>query len=229
MIRLAVLDMAGTTVTDGGAVEAAFCEALADVGVREDDPALVHHLERVRTTMGMSKIVVFGQLLEEAALAHRANDAFEDAYTRRVRAGQVTAIPGAEETIVSLRRSGVKVCLTTGFSPATQAALVDRLGWTDLVDLALAPGKTCRGRPHPDLLLTALMALEIDDVREVAVAGDTVNDLVAGHRAGATVLAGVLTGAHDRAQLAAAPHTHLLASVTGLPEVLEIADAGLVT
>lgn len=64
---------------------------------------------------------------------------------------------------------------------------------------------------------------------EVAVAGDTVNDLVAGRRAGATDLAGVLTGAHDRAQWAAAPHTHLLVSVTGLPEVLEGVDARLVT
>ncbi|CAN5252473.1 phosphonatase-like hydrolase [soil metagenome] len=221
MIRLAVLDMAGTTVTDGGAVEAAFFEALAEVGVSEDDPALVHYLERVQATMGMSKIVVFRHLFEGAELAHRANAAFENAYSRRVGTGQVTAIPGAEESIVRLRRQGVRVCLVTGFSPATQTALIDHLGWADLVDLALAPGKTCRGRPHPDLVLTALMALQLDDVREVAVAGDTVNDLVAGHRAGATVVAGVLSGAHDRDQLAAAPHTHLLESVTDLPSVLE--------
>jgi phosphoglycolate phosphatase-like HAD superfamily hydrolase len=54
----------------------------------------------------------------------------------------------------------------------------------------------------------------------VAVVGDTANDLWSGWRAGAAVVAGVLTGAHDRPQLEAAPHTHLLASVADLPAIL---------
>jgi phosphoglycolate phosphatase-like HAD superfamily hydrolase len=49
------------------------------------------------------------------------------------------------------------------------------------------------------------------------VAGDTANDLLAGTRAGASVVAGVLTGAHGRSELAAAPHTHLLDSIADLP------------
>jgi len=54
-------------------------------------------------------------------------------------------------------------------------------------------------------------------VRRVAVAGDTASDLLAGTRAGASVVAGVLTGAHDRDALAAAPHTHLLESIVDFP------------
>jgi phosphoglycolate phosphatase-like HAD superfamily hydrolase len=53
----------------------------------------------------------------------------------------------------------------------------------------------------------------------VAVAGDTTSDLVAGTAAGASVVAGVLTGAHDRAQLETAPHTHILDSIADLPAV----------
>ena len=49
------------------------------------------------------------------------------------------------------------------------------------------------------MILTAILRLEIDDVREVVVAGDTTADLVAGSRAGASIVAGVLTGAHGRA------------------------------
>ncbi len=52
------------------------------------------------------------------------------------------------------------------------------------------------------------------------MAGDTANDLLAGHRAGASIVAGVLSGAHDKDALAAAPHTHLLASVADLPDLL---------
>ncbi|MGZ6969654.1 MAG: HAD hydrolase-like protein, partial [Acidimicrobiia bacterium] len=61
---------------------------------------------------------------------------------------------------------------------------------------------------------------EVDAVQEVAVAGDTISDLEAGMAAGASVVAGVLTGAHDRAQLESAPHTHVLGSVAELPAVL---------
>ena len=111
----------------------------------------------------------------------------------------------------------MRVCLTTGFSPATLAALLEALGWHDRADLALAPGPGVRGRPHPDLILSAVLRLGVDDVRRVAVAGDTASDLLAGTRAGASVVAGVLTGAHDRAALEAAPHTHVLASIVDFP------------
>jgi phosphoglycolate phosphatase-like HAD superfamily hydrolase len=52
------------------------------------------------------------------------------------------------------------------------------------------------------------------------VAGDTTNDLIAGTRAGASVVAGVLTGAHSAEELGEAPHTHLLGSVAELPALL---------
>ncbi len=94
------------------------------------------------------------------------------------------------------------------------------LGWEKLVDLWLAPSETRRGRPYPDLVLEALLRLQIDDVRAVAVAGDTVSDLVAGTRAGAAIVAGVLTGAHGREQLGSAPHTHILESIAELPALL---------
>jgi len=81
--------------------------------------------------------------------------------------------------------------------------------------LTIRPG--IRGRPHPDLVLAAVLALEVDDVGAVAVVGDTASDLLAGTRAGASVVAGVLTGAHGRAELEAAPHTHLVDSVAEFP------------
>ena len=66
------------------------------------------------------------------------------------------------------------------------------------------------------------MRLGLDDVAELATAGDTTSDLLAGHRAGASVVVGVLTGAHDRATLAAAPHTHILDSIRELPPLLRL-------
>ena len=69
------------------------------------------------------------------------------------------------------------VALTTGFSGTTQEKLIAALGWQSLADLVLAPGNGVRGRPFPDLLLTALMRLEIDGVHNVAALGDTSSDV----------------------------------------------------
>jgi hypothetical protein len=48
---------------------------------------------------------------------------------------------------------------------------------------------------------------------------------VAGTRSGASMVVGVLNGAHTRSELAAAPHTHLIGSVTELPALL-VPDPG---
>jgi phosphonatase-like hydrolase len=214
---LAVLDLAGTTVRDDGAVEGAFVAALASVGAGPASDGFERRLAYLRETMGRSKLEVFGALLGDDATARRANDAFEAAYGERVAAGAIEPLPGAEAAMARLRDAGVRVCVTTGFSAATLAALLDALGWRDRVDLALTPGPGIRGRPHPDLVLAAVLRLGVDDVRDVAVAGDTASDLLAGSRAGAGIVAGVLTGAHRRDQLGAAPHTHLLESIADFP------------
>jgi phosphonatase-like hydrolase len=217
MIELAAIDLAGTLVRDDGSVEGAFVDALRTVGVIADgvpDDGLV---AVVRETMGRSKIAVFREMLEDEKLAAAANDAFELAYERRVRAGETSALPGAEDALARLRDDSLKIAVTTGFSARTRDVLLEALGWTTLVDLALSPTDELRGRPAPDLVLAAVIRLRVDEVRSVAVAGDTTNDLECGFRAGAGIVAGVLTGAHDRAALETAPHTHILESIEDFP------------
>jgi phosphoglycolate phosphatase len=218
LIRLACLDMAGTTVRDEGVVDAAFRDAMDAVGSPVDETPGA--LDYVRRTMGLPKEVVFQGLLGDAGQARSAVAAFDASVLGALAAGRVQALPGAEEAFGRMRQAGVAVCLTTGFTGDVQEALLDSLGWRSLVDLALCPGPGVRGRPFPDLVLTAVLRLEVDDVRLVAVAGDTSNDLLAGQRAGASVLAGVLTGTHGREELEAGPHTHVLDSIADLPDLL---------
>ncbi|CAN5577901.1 phosphonatase-like hydrolase [soil metagenome] len=215
-IRLVCLDMAGTTVVDDGAVEDAFVQTMVEQGVAAGSAELAGALDVVHRTMGQSKIVVFRELFADEARAQAANAGFERAYEAGVSRGSVAALPGAADLMGALRDAGVAVCLTTGFAPSTRQAIVESLGWGGRVDLALSPADAGRGRPFPDMVLTAMLRLEVDDVRHVAVAGDTANDLLAGWRAGAGVVAGVLTGAHDRATLEAAPHTHILDTIADL-------------
>ncbi|EID09228.1 phosphonatase-like hydrolase [Mycolicibacterium phlei] len=217
-IELAVLDMAGTVVRDDGLVVRAFEEAATAVGVPADGPERDAARRYVLDTMGQSKIAVFTHLFGEVR-AEEANIAFEKTYERFIETG-ASPIPGAAETISALRGAGVRVALTTGFSPSTQQRILDALGWDDIADVVLAPGPGVRGRPYPDLVLTALMRTGVDDVRKVAVVGDTVSDIAAGLRAGSSVVAGVLTGAHDTATLKAAGATHIIGSVAELPAIV---------
>ncbi|WP_210591047.1 phosphonatase-like hydrolase [Streptomyces sp. GESEQ-35] len=216
-IRLVVLDMAGTTVADGGLVERAFAAAARRLGA---DPDAM--LDYVRATMGESKISVFRHLFGEETKAQEANTAFEEAYAELVDGGLVAPIPGAREAIEQLRARGRTVALTTGFARTTQDAILAALGWQDLVPLTLCPADAGgRGRPYPDMVLSAfLRTTAADGVRQIAVVGDTSYDMLSGVRAGAGVVAGVLTGAHDENALRASGATQVLGSVAELPGAL---------
>ncbi|WP_369271283.1 phosphonatase-like hydrolase [Streptomyces sp. R11] len=220
--RLVVLDMAGTTVADGGLVERAFAAAAAELGVEPGSPDHADKLAYVRATMGESKISVFRHLFGDEERAQRANAAFEKAYGELVDGGLVAPVRGAREAIEELQAGGRTVVLTTGFARVTQDAILDALGWQDLVPLTLCPADAGgRGRPYPDMVLTALLrTAAAEDVRELAVVGDTSYDMLSGVRAGAGLVAGVLTGAHDADALRAAGATHVLGSVAELPGVL---------
>jgi phosphoglycolate phosphatase len=218
-ITVACLDMAGTTVRDDGAVIDAFASAIATANL----PVTAYHraMTDVRSSMGQSKIEVFRRILGDEQAAQQANAAFEDHYAAAVRAGRVTAMPGAVDVFKACRDAGIRVCLATGFSPATRDAIISELGWADLIDLALSPADAGRGRPWPDLPLTALLLLHGGAVGELAVAGDTTSDVESGLRAGAGIVAGVLTGASSRADLEQAGARLILDSIADiLPHVL---------
>ncbi|MER6999843.1 phosphonatase-like hydrolase [Streptomyces sp. NPDC000410] len=223
-LNLVVLDMAGTTVADGGLVEQAFETAAERLGAQPD--ALPRMLDYVRATMGESKISVFRHLFGDEAKAQAANKAFEEAYGELADGGRIAEIPGARAAIEELRDRGRTVVLTTGFARVTQDAILDALGWRDLVELTLCPADAGgRGRPYPDMVLAAfLRTAAVDGVQQLVVAGDTSYDMLSGVRSGARVVAGVLTGAHDAAQLEAHGATHVIGSVAELPALLDRLD-----
>ncbi|MEU6389444.1 HAD family hydrolase [Streptomyces sp. NPDC046939] len=220
--RLVALDMAGTTVADGGLVERAFDTAARELGVEPGSPDHARKLDYVRATMGESKISVFRHLFGDEEHARRANAAFEKAYGELVDKGLIAPVPGAREAIEELAADGRTVVLTTGFARVTQDAILVALGWDGLVPLTLCPADAGgRGRPYPDMVLEAFLRTKAaDSLAQVAVVGDTSYDVLSGVRAGAGLVAGVRTGAHGDDAFREAGATHLLDSVTDLPALL---------
>ena len=80
-----------------------------------------------------------------------------------------------------------------------------------------------RGFPWPDLILTAILRLGIDDVRNVAVLTACEGGVLAARRAGARLAVGMLADIDDTARLRRYGATHLLADMG------ELADLGGVT
>jgi phosphoglycolate phosphatase len=221
-ITLACLDLAGTTVADDGLAERAFTEALVTQGIVGGTATHRAAMTRVQAGRGRSKLDIFRDVFADEDRAQAANHAFEQAYDSIIDRFGLAPIPGAEAAIDALAASGVRICLMTDFSSRTLGHIIDTLGWWKRADLLLCPADAGgRGRPYPDMILTAALHVKIDDVRHIAVCGDTESDMRSGRRAGASIVAGTLTGADDRTHLEAAGATHVIGSITELPLIVE--------
>lgn len=216
-VALVVLDLVGTTVQADDAVPRAFTAALAAEGVSIDAATLT-------SVRGASKRQVFERLLpagpDHARRVDRAYALFQRTLLDAYGPGGAMPIDGAEAVIGALRAAGVRVALNTGFDRALTTHLLDGLGWTSIADAVVCGDEVPLGRPAPYLIYRTMERTGVVDVGRVANVGDTALDLRAAHHARTGWNIGVWSGAHDRATLAAAPHTHLCASVRDVPAVL---------
>ncbi|MFI0238510.1 phosphonatase-like hydrolase [Streptomyces sp. NPDC016845] len=226
MTQLAVLDMAGTTIEEHGAVYEALRHAVESTGATVAAADL-------QTWMGTDKREAIASLVRigggspDAQLVERQYGVFRTYLTRRYEEVPPQPIAHADKALAELRARGIKVALTTGFSDDVALPLLASLGWSTgeggNLDAVVTSDEVERGRPAPYMIHRAMEKTGVVDVREVLVAGDTTVDLEAGANAGAGVVVGVLTGRLTRGQLEAGPHTHVVDSVAdipGLPELL---------
>jgi phosphonatase-like hydrolase len=142
---------------------------------------------------------------------------FHALLAERLAAAAPVSLPGVREAFERLRAGGMRIALTTGLDRALVEQLLAAVDWAPLVTAWVCGDDVPHGRPAPDMILLAMRRCGVADAARIAVVGDTRLDLEAARSAGAAWRIGVLTGAHDRATLAAAPHTHLLDSVRDLP------------
>jgi phosphoglycolate phosphatase len=220
-VTLACCGLLGTTADDHGMLERAFTEACATQGIVPGTAAYAHHMVGVHQARGQSAVDVFrGLFPDRDGRAEAAALSFERSFRTAMDRTGISPIPGAEETITQLSDSGVQVCLITSLSRRLLSLVMDALGWWRLIDLTLCPDDVPRGCPWPDLALTAMLRLGVEDVRAAAFAGSTASEVECGKRAGAAVVAGMLTGGHTSDRLRSAGATHLIDGITQLPDLL---------
>lgn len=123
-------------------------------------------------------------------------DAFE-ATLRQVVASFSHPIPGVAETVSELRRMGLRIGSTTGYTSeimALVAPVAAREGYAP--DCIITPDQTeGLGRPTPFMLYACMQRLRVWPATRVVKVGDTVSDIREGKGAGAWAI-GVLTGSN---------------------------------
>ena len=220
-VSLVCCDVVGAAVADGSVLERAFAEAIATQGVVTGTAAYVRSMVQFDRTRGWSPADVMHSLFPEDEIrAQAAGLAFERSFHAAVERFGVLPLPGANDALDKLAAAGTKVCLLSCLSRPAFSLIMERLGWWQRADMLLCADDVARGFPWPDLVLTAILRLGVGDVRDVAVATASESGVLAARRAGAGLVAGVLTGVHDAARLRRAGATHLLADIGDLPDLV---------
>ncbi len=221
-ISLVCCGLIGTLAADDGAIERSFAEAIATQGVVAGTSAFARRMSQVHQARGRAPRDVLRVLFpDNEARAQAAELAFDRALPEMLSRTPVTLLPGAVETLDSLRATGRTVCVLTSLSRRVLKLVVDGGGLKQHIDLALSLEDAPRGFPAPDLALTAMLQAGVASVQDLAVVHHTGAGVECGRNSGAGAVVGVLTGAHSASRLRAAGATHVVRSIADLPGVLD--------
>ncbi len=227
MIKLAVFDMAGTTISDDGAVQQHLFQALVSAGA---NPVM----DDVNALMGYPKPLAISMLLsqyldQDIAIDHELTQKAHATFLNTLDHHYATTenlkpTPNAEDIFEMMHQNGIKVALDTGFGRSTAEIIVQRLGWLDrkCIDFLITSDDVEQGRPEPDMIYAAMEAFNVKDTSQVIKIGDTKSDMLQGTVANCAFVVGVTTGAYTEADLKEFPHTHLIDNLMSLKDILQL-------
>lgn len=211
-IRLAVFDLAGTTVKDDNFVAHAFIEAFRVEGI--DVTA-----EDVNPWMGVRKTQAIAEVLyqkcgeADALLVEDIHRSFVEAMVGFYSdSDQVSPMAGAEDLFRSLQSRGIRVAVNSGFPRVIVDAILLRFGliWEGLVDDSIASDEVPAGRPFPHMIRTLMDRAGILLPAQVMKVGDTTVDIEEGRQAECGLVIAVTTGANTGEELAEYTPDHII-------------------
>lgn len=238
-LKLALLDMAATTVDDTidgcPLVLQSFADSFRLAGITL--PWEVLNAQR-----GKDKVEVFRSLLASekgvagealAQMTQHLLTHFTEQLLRNV--SRLREMPGATTALQRLKQHGLFIALGSGFPLPVTQAIAQHLGWRSagLVDYVTCGEAAGGGRPQPHMLHCAMQAaglLPADspiehalpgiDYGQMLKVGDTVQDVAEGLQVGALTLA-VTSGTQSAATLAKAGPAAVLPSIAEVPGWLQ--------
>jgi phosphonatase-like hydrolase len=217
VIELVALDIAGTTVDEGGAVYRVLAAVVAEHGTPASEAD-------IRRWMGADKRAALAALTGDAGATEALHARFVERLAAAYAAAAPRPVPGVPRALTALRAAGVKVALTTGFDRQVTDPLLAALGWRvgDQLDAVVCAPEVAAGRPEPHMIHRAMELTGVTDPARVLAAGDTVLDVRAGRAARAGMVVAVLSGAQTRAELEPEHPTHVVDDLGVLPDLVGV-------
>ena len=220
--KLAVLDIAGTTVVDKDFVAISFVEAFMQYGIDL-------RIEEINPLMGFKKTEAIATVLQRKKIEVTPEkvDFINNIFTNQMiyfysTSSEVEALPHAEEFFQYLKSKGIFVALDSGFPRVIVDAIVDRLGWLErgLIDFVIASDEVEKGRPFPFMINRLMQQAGVENPAEVIKVGDTMVDIQEGRMSACGLVAAVTTGAYSRAELMAYSPDHIVDSLSELEQYI---------
>ncbi len=193
-IEAVVLDWAGTVVDFGSCAPVrAFVAAFSELGVEITD-------SQARGPMGRAKFDHIRDILAHPEVSRRWQEKFaslpgesevQALYDRflplqkEVILEHAELIPGARNAVADLRRQGIKIGSTTGYTRELMDALMpvtEAAGYSP--DILVCPSDIDEGRPAPWWIQENARQLGVKTMSAIVKVDDTVTGIVAGRNAG---------------------------------------------
>ena len=234
-LKAVILDWAGTTVDHGSlAPVRVLQQVFAARGVPLSEA-------QARRDMGVLKKDHIRKILFEASVSSKWRDAAghepAEADVENLFANFIplqleciikysTVIDGVAATVARLRKRGLKIGSTTGYTRAMLELVLRPAAEQGYApDCALTPDEVGAGRPQPWMIFANAIRLQVEPLAAIVKVGDTPVDIEEGLRAGAWTIGVARTGnmiglsAEDFAALAPAEQAtrleHARAQLTG--------------
>ena len=208
-IKLAVFDMAGTTVQENGIIYNVLYNTLRSFNIDVDK-------KDIKSWHGLNKYEVLNKYLtmKEGYCKQCRNNNLEKLKinVHKTFEGNLKLeyfysdkLSLMDEQLPELfnkaRYKGIKIALNTGYPRDIQKEIINKLHMNEFIDSYISSEDVPYSRPYPYMIFNLMEKYKIQSTQHVIKVGDTTNDILEGLNAGCYKSIGVLTGAENKEDL----------------------------
>ncbi|MBR9774009.1 MAG: HAD-IA family hydrolase [Cytophagales bacterium] len=218
-IKLAVFDMAGTTINNNAVVPQLLLKAFLSNGFDQLNLDLVDEKTGYAIPEAIRQILSAHPTYYKAfsqAVAEKIYETFKQEIEHHYEAKpDISQIEDAMEVFEALQQLGIKIGLNTNLDRATANLLLKGVGWENhpLIDITVCSDEVAKGRPYPDMILRMMASLGIGSPTEIIKIGDTMVDILEGQQSGCMMSIGITSPRYNYDKLMRANPTHIVSAL----------------
>ena len=214
IIKAVIFDMDGVLIDTEKHYFASWLQASKEAGFPfSEEQALMLRSCDAKVADKMMK-EIFGEEFDYYAIRERRRKLVKE----RLKQYGLEKKPGVEETLLALRKKGIKTAVATATPLELTKEHLTKLGLVELFDSIVSAKEVENGKPAPDVYLYACKQIEEEPCNCIAVE-DSPNGIMSAYRAGLKpIMVPELTKPDEELKKL------LFGSVNSLPEVCTIID-----